>query len=293
MKLRAFIAFIWLRPALACAYTLPDTSQEPLNDLAAVIAEPDKTELHRLMNKAAAELNIWVAVVTVKKLSELGNANTSSLHARRQMARLGLMYHNRDDSILLLVASEDRQVRLEIGTGYAQGYDRIAQQIVDEVILPAFRSGDLSDGILQGVATAITDIARPHHNGVVPEQDSSENLKIWFAIIVVIGITVAIKFRDFSNHFLSRFTRFRRCSPCNEKALTRTRKHLHDPIGPSPGAYKVTYTCRHCDHVDSEIALFGGTIPNGRSNRSGGFLQGGGSSGGGSSGGGRGGGGSW
>ena len=57
-----------------------------------------------------------------------------------------------DDGALLLVAIQDRRVRIEVGYGLEGALpDAIANRIIDEVIVPAFRAGDYYGGIGAGV----------------------------------------------------------------------------------------------------------------------------------------------
>jgi uncharacterized protein len=57
-----------------------------------------------------------------------------------------------DDGAILLVAKEDRALRIEVGYGLEGALpDAIAKRIVDEVIVPRFREGDFAGGIDAGV----------------------------------------------------------------------------------------------------------------------------------------------
>lgn len=57
-----------------------------------------------------------------------------------------------DDGALLVVAKDDRSLRIEVGYGL-EGVltDVTAKRIIDEVIVPKFRSGDFAGGIAGGV----------------------------------------------------------------------------------------------------------------------------------------------
>jgi len=61
-----------------------------------------------------------------------------------------------DDGALLLVAKDDKAVRIEVGYGL-EGVlpDAIADRIIEEIIVPRFRSGDLYGGIDAGVDAII------------------------------------------------------------------------------------------------------------------------------------------
>ena len=57
-----------------------------------------------------------------------------------------------DDGAILLVAREDRKVRIEVGYGLEGALpDATANRIIDEVIVPRFRDGDYFGGIDAGV----------------------------------------------------------------------------------------------------------------------------------------------
>ncbi|HEY0219052.1 MAG TPA: YgcG family protein [Afipia sp.] len=57
-----------------------------------------------------------------------------------------------DDGALLLVAKDDRKLRIEVGYGLEGALnDATSKRIIDEIITPRFRSGDFSGGIDAGV----------------------------------------------------------------------------------------------------------------------------------------------
>ena len=61
-----------------------------------------------------------------------------------------------DDGALLLIAKNDRKLRIEVGYGL-EGVipDAIANRIIDEIIVPFFKQGDFYGGIHAGVARMI------------------------------------------------------------------------------------------------------------------------------------------
>jgi uncharacterized protein len=57
-----------------------------------------------------------------------------------------------DDGALLLVAMQDRALRIEVGRGLEGALtDLVSNRIIDETITPRFREGDFADGIAAGV----------------------------------------------------------------------------------------------------------------------------------------------
>ncbi|MCC6171345.1 MAG: TPM domain-containing protein [Gammaproteobacteria bacterium] len=61
-----------------------------------------------------------------------------------------------DDGALLLIAKDDRELRIEIGRGLEGALtDLVSRRIIDETILPLFRVGDFAGGITAGVEQMI------------------------------------------------------------------------------------------------------------------------------------------
>lgn len=62
-----------------------------------------------------------------------------------------------DDGVLILVAKDDRRVRIEVGYGLEGAIpDAVAKRIIGEAITPRFRAGDFHGGL----QAAVADIAR-------------------------------------------------------------------------------------------------------------------------------------
>lgn len=56
-----------------------------------------------------------------------------------------------DDGALLLVAKDDRTLRIEVGYGLEGAIpDAVAKRVIEEVILPRFKQGDFAGGIAAG-----------------------------------------------------------------------------------------------------------------------------------------------
>ena len=57
-----------------------------------------------------------------------------------------------DDGALLVIAKNDRKLRIEVGYGLEGALNDVtAKRIIDEIITPKFRSGDFAGGISEGV----------------------------------------------------------------------------------------------------------------------------------------------
>lgn len=74
----------------------------------------------------------------------------------------GLGDETRNDGALLIVAPNDRKVRIEVGYG-VEGYltDALSALIIQNQILPAFRDGDFPRGITAGTDAIIAQLQLP------------------------------------------------------------------------------------------------------------------------------------
>jgi uncharacterized protein len=102
-----------------------------------------------------------------------------------------------DDGAILVVAKDDRKLRIEVGYGLEGALtDVTAKRIIDEVITPKFRSGDFAGGISDGVNRILRVIdgeplpapAQPRQNTGLLSQLDPFNPFLIVAVIVVGGI---------------------------------------------------------------------------------------------------------
>jgi uncharacterized protein len=61
-----------------------------------------------------------------------------------------------DNGVLLIVAPNEREVRIEVGTGLRSVLtDELAARVIDNDVLPQLRAGDIYPGIAGGVEALI------------------------------------------------------------------------------------------------------------------------------------------
>src|SRR5437660_9828009 len=103
-----------------------------------------------------------------------------------------------DDGAILVVAKDDRKLRIEVGYGL-EGVltDVTAKRIIDEVITPKFRGGDFAGGISDGVNRILRVVdgeplpapkQRPQNPGFAPGFDDLFNPFLIFAALIAGGI---------------------------------------------------------------------------------------------------------
>lgn len=111
----------------------------------------DPAQLQSLTQKLAdfeAKSSDQVVVVTVPSL----NGEDIESYSNRLYRAWALGQKQENNGILLVVAPNDRKVRIEVGYGLEGTMtDALSSVIINGTIIPAFRSGDYSGGVVQGV----------------------------------------------------------------------------------------------------------------------------------------------
>src|SRR6267154_3511140 len=102
-----------------------------------------------------------------------------------------------DDGAILVVAKNDRKLRIEVGYGLEGSLNDVtAKRIIDEIITPKFRSGDFGGGISDGVNRILRVVdgeplpapaQRQQNSGLLSHIDPFNPFLI-VAVIVVGGI---------------------------------------------------------------------------------------------------------
>jgi uncharacterized protein len=108
-----------------------------------------------------------------------------------------------DDGVILLVAKDDRALRIEVGYGLEGALpDAIANRIIEETIVPRFRSGDFAGGISDGVGRIIgviegEPLPPPHRPGIdrLPRDGS---LGLLIVVPMVVGSFVRLVHNRFT-----------------------------------------------------------------------------------------------
>jgi uncharacterized protein len=108
----------------------------------------------------------------------------------------GIGTANLDNGVLLIVAPNERKVRIEVGYGLEPILtDALSKIIIENAILPRFRAGDFSGGIKDGVrdiALALTGDAAELEARVNARQDADEPAIDWFTVLMYIAILLLI-----------------------------------------------------------------------------------------------------
>src|SRR5690349_5625700 len=120
----------------------------PVTDLTGTLTPQQVATLEQQLRAFEAKKGSQIAVLLVPTTQP----ETIEQYSIRVAEAWKLGRRGVNDGALLLVARDDRAVRIEVGYGL-EGVmpDVLANRIVDQVIVPRFRSGDYFGGLTEGV----------------------------------------------------------------------------------------------------------------------------------------------
>ncbi|QQE65848.1 hypothetical protein GFS31_25400 [Leptolyngbya sp. BL0902] len=134
----------------------PARQDSQINDYANVIEPHDAAQIRFVLDHLRTAYGLEAVVVTVPSIGTYGTGDpTVEAFATRLFNTWGLGDAQRNDGVLVLLAVADRTVRIELGRGYSSAYDARMKTVIDEYMVPQFRSGYYSLGLVRGVEAMV------------------------------------------------------------------------------------------------------------------------------------------
>jgi uncharacterized protein len=141
--------------AAAHAELAPPPLRARVTDQAGLLPAEARARLEAQLAAFERETTHQIAVLSVPSLE----GEPIEAFALRVAEAWRLGQQGLDNGILLLVAAQDRQARIEVGYGLEGAVpDATAKRVLEDVILPRFRAGDPAAGIEAGVAALMNAV---------------------------------------------------------------------------------------------------------------------------------------
>lgn len=158
--LMAFIS--WHNSSLAATEPGEITLERPgprdfILDRAELLSPEQKDQLKKICDKLLTDKATPINIVTIDSMAEYGGAGmrietfAMLLFNQWQLGVAEIDGKAWNTGILLVVSRNDRRARIELGAYWRRDQDALAQQIMNEQIVPRFKEGDYAAGIMAGV----------------------------------------------------------------------------------------------------------------------------------------------
>ncbi|MGY3892624.1 TPM domain-containing protein [Aeromonas enterica] len=148
-----------------------------------------RKQAHQLTQQLAAfeqRSGIQLVVVSIDTLA----GDTIEEYGYQLGRHWGIGQKGKDNGVLLLIAQDERKVRIEVGYGLEGALpDAIAANIIQTRILPAFKRGDMVAGVVAGSQAIMQALAGEYK----PVDNASKKEKLggpWLFILMVIVMIV-------------------------------------------------------------------------------------------------------
>lgn len=154
-------SIIWLLSgtAVSAQSNYPTANDLYVNDYANVISSADAAQIRDLLAEYEANNGVQMTVLTVRSISEYNTGDaTIEQFATNLFNEWGVGQASRNDGVLFLVAVEDRELRIELGSAYGVEFNGRMQRIIDQIIIPYFRQENYSLGIHEGSRAIVADL---------------------------------------------------------------------------------------------------------------------------------------
>ena len=162
--------------------------ERPIIDQTESLANEDIDRIAQLINAERQKKSFQIGVLMIPTLGSDDSLEEYSLKVARQW---GIGDKKKSNGVLLLIAKNDRKMRIEVGNGIEGSLtDARASQIIRNTIAPKFRSGDYAGGVEAGVKRIID--AAEGRNLSDNDIDGESIVSMLFIVIFITIIVIAI-----------------------------------------------------------------------------------------------------
>ncbi len=170
-------AIAWAQPQIPPA----PTQSIYVQDYAGVIDSETKSKINSLGSKLAAKTKAQIVVVTVKSLEGV----PVETYALEILRKWGIGDKQLNNGVLLLIAVNDRQSRIEVGYGLEGALnDAKTGAIQDSYMIPYFTANDYNKGIWNGYQALVSIAAKEYNQDIntdaKPAKAHSANNQSWY-----------------------------------------------------------------------------------------------------------------
>ncbi|MEL3922611.1 TPM domain-containing protein [Aeromonas enteropelogenes] len=185
MMLRILLPCLLLwTTALQAAPDFPPLSGRVVDE-ASLMSRKQAHQLTQQLTAFEKRSGVQLVVVSIDSLQ----GETIEEYGYQLGRHWGIGQKGKDNGVLLLIAQDERKVRIEVGYGLEGALpDAIAANIIQTRILPAFKRGDMVAGIMAGSQGIMQALAGEYQPADAQKKDATQGP--WLFILMVIAMIV-------------------------------------------------------------------------------------------------------
>lgn len=179
----SFVIVLFTVPCSLLAFTSPGNPTGYVNDFAQVLTVEQKNALENKLGAFNASTTNDIAIVTVKSLE----GDYIEHYATELFQAWGIGTKKHDNGVLLLIALDDRKMRIEVGYGLEGSLtDSISSEIIRNDLTPAFKGGDYYDGIDRAIDDVMKVTQGEYSRGETASSGEGFSLEGIFIFVVIV-----------------------------------------------------------------------------------------------------------
>lgn len=168
-SLKSLIAMFLVLAPLCAAETDSEKSYAPypqpgsgyVTDIANLLSDDEEERIEHWLWQVEYRSKVEIIVITLNSIDDYPGTDNADIRtfSRGLFDSYGIGNLPKNDGVLLVIARDDRRARIELGAAYGHSRDADAEQIMQSVIVPAFKSADYVGGITDGTEAIIEEFA--------------------------------------------------------------------------------------------------------------------------------------
>jgi uncharacterized protein len=183
------VILLFLAALNAFAFQQVPTLTARVTDLTGTLTEQQKNSLENELEAYENEKGSQIVVLLVPTTDPYPIENYSIRVAEDwKIGREGV-----DDGIIMVIAKEDRKIRIEVGYGLEGALpDAYSKRIIENIIIPNFRQGDFYNGIEDGLGAIMSLIQGEDLPAITQEPSGTSAIMNESFFITILMITLII-----------------------------------------------------------------------------------------------------
>ena len=175
------LGLLLLWPLSAGALDIPPLSGH-VNDRAGLLRSDTAIKLEQFLSEFERSDSTQLVLLTIASLE--GEALEE--YSFKVAESWGIGQKGKDNGALLLIARDERKIRIEVGYGLeGRLTDLLSGRIIDNEIAPRFKAGNFNDGVVAGMV-AMAEAVRGEYQGTGRTQTQKKERNPWGILLLLL-----------------------------------------------------------------------------------------------------------